>query len=75
MVEIEFQPENNSERNAISNYEAGVASDDEKDLREDYLSLALGKNVSVAICEAEGEFVYCDGFHVITLFDCSCFFW
>ena len=55
LVEIEFQPENDLERNAINNYKEGTASNLEKDILDNYLIYALGNMTPVQFVKQEGN--------------------
>ena len=54
MVEIEFHPENDQEKNAINNFEAGTAGEHEKELLDNCINRALGKMSPVQFVKQRG---------------------
>lgn len=55
LVEIEFHPENELESSAISNYEAGNANDNEKEMLDNCINQALGKMVAIQFVKQKGN--------------------
>lgn len=55
LVEIEFQPENDLEKNAIENHASGTASDLEKDTLDNFINQALGNMSPVQFVKQKGN--------------------